>query len=93
MPEQDLVEFQMAIDTSTAIHFAVTGSALRNWAHRHRQETRRELGELFSAAEAEIYEVAERLYAAGAQPAAAGAIVIGSADLNGLAPASSVGQI
>jgi hypothetical protein len=90
MPEHDLVEFQMTIDDSTAIHFAVTGSALRSWAHRHR-ESRRDLGQLFLAAEAEIYEVAERLYAAGAQPAAGGAIVIGPADLNGLAPASSVG--
>src|SRR5689334_16428303 len=64
MPEHDLVKFQMTIDDSTPVHFAVTGSALRSWAHRHRQEFRRDLGELFSAAEDEIYEVAERLYAA-----------------------------
>src|SRR5262245_42513892 len=76
MPEHDLVKFQMTIDDSTAIHFAVTGSALRNWAHRHREEFRRDLGELFSAAEDEVYGVAERLYAAGAQPAAAGAFLL-----------------
>ena len=90
MPEQDLVRFQMVVEDTTS-SFSVTGSALRDWARHHRKDFRRDLQELFSAAEQDVFDVAERLHAPGAQPAAAGAIVISSADLNGLAPSSLVG--
>ena len=85
MSDHELVRFQIIVDDATAVDYAVTGSALRDWARHHRQEYRRDLQDLFSAAKGDVYEVAERLHAAGAQPAAVGAIVISSADLNGLA--------